>query len=98
MFGLTTVAIAGDSMLPTTSSGDWWVVRRTQRVRPGDVIALRHPHRTDLLIVKRALRQVAGGWWVEGDNPSASEDSRAFGPVAESAIVGRLLVRYRRAR
>lgn len=98
MFGLTTIAIAGDSMLPSTSAGDWWLVRRTSRVRPGDLALLHHPERVDLLIVKRVVRAVDGGWWVEGDNPERSDDSRSFGAVAAGAIVGRLLVRYRRVR
>jgi signal peptidase I len=34
-----------------------------------------------------------GRYWVMGDNREVSEDSRLFGPVPESAVLGRALVR-----
>jgi hypothetical protein len=37
------------------------------------------------------VRPAVGGWWVEGDNALASEDSRKYG-VAE--VVGRVVLRY----
>ena len=98
MLGWTAIRIAGDSMLPTTASGDWWLVRKTTRVRPGDLVALWHPERTSLLTVKRVHRNAAGRLWVLGDNPRASEDSRQFGEVPVDLVLGRLAVRYRRAR
>lgn len=97
MLPWTAVAIAGDSMIPAMRPGDWWLVRRTTRVRPGHVVAFWHPQRIDLLTVKRVSHAVDGGWWVLGDNPQASDDSRTFGPVDPSLIVGRLVLRYRRA-
>lgn len=96
MLRWTTIAIAGPSMEPSTASGDWWLVRRTQRVRPQQVIAFRHPLRPSLIVVKRAIRPVEDGWWVEGDNARFSDDSRTFGPVPKACIIGRLVWRYRR--
>jgi len=90
----TRVRIVGGSMAPALTDGQWWIVRRTQRVGPGDVVVLEHPERLGQLVVKRIVRAVDGGWWVEGDNAAASDDSRAFGPVARTAIVGRLWFRY----
>ena len=92
---LTRVRVVGPSMEPTLSNDDWWIVRRTSRVRAGDVVLLVHPQRPDALVVKRAVRRDADGWWVLGDNPDASEDSRQFGPVPEANVVGRLWWRYR---
>ncbi|HBJ72220.1 MAG TPA: nickel-type superoxide dismutase maturation protease [Actinobacteria bacterium] len=97
MFGLTAIAIAGPSMEPTLKSGEWWVVRRTTNVRPGQMIVFWHPLRTDLLTVKRVHHRRPAGWWVLGDNPEASEDSRFFGAVDPAAVVGRLVLRYRPA-
>ena len=95
MLGLTAVAIAGSSMEPTLRAGQWWLVRRTKDVRPGQMIVFWHPIRTDFLTVKRVGHRQAEGWWVLGDNASASDDSRFFGPVDPAQVVGRLVFRYR---
>ena len=92
---LTTVRMIGPSMEPAVRHGDWWIVHLSSVVRPGDVIMIRHPLRRHLIIVKRAEHRTPGGWWVTGDNPEQSEDSRSFGAVPEDLIEGRLVVRYR---
>lgn len=91
---LTRVRVVGPSMEPAVRNGDWWAVRRTTRLRPGDVALLVHPTRPDLLTVKRVERREGEGWWVLGDNPGESEDSRSFGAVPDSNVVGRLVWRY----
>lgn len=96
MLPFTRVRIVGPSMEPALASGDWWIVRRTRKVGVGDVVLLRHPGRPDLLVVKRLVERRADGWWVLGDNPEGSDDSRQFGPVPEAGILGRLMFRYRR--
>jgi nickel-type superoxide dismutase maturation protease len=97
---LLRVKVAERSMEPALRPGDWLLVRRTRRIRPGQIVLARHPARPDLLIVKRAARRVDGGWWLESDNLDAggATDSRRFGPVAEALIEGRLLARYWRPR
>lgn len=87
--------IVGSSMEPTLRDGQWWLVRRTRQVAPGDVVLLEHPSRWGQLVVKRIVREVDDGWWVEGDNAAASDDSRAFGAVPRTAVVGRVRWRYR---
>jgi len=88
------VRVSGPSMSPTLRSGDQLLVRargRRTRVRAGDVVLARFPARPDLLVVKRVVRAVEGGHWVEGDNPFVTDDSRAFGPaVVVGRVVGRL--------
>ena len=55
----------------------------------------RHPGRPTLLIVKRAARREAGGWWLESANPAAGAvDSARFGAVPDELIEGRVLLRY----
>ena len=94
MLPVTRVRVVGPSMEPTLANGDWWLVRRGAPVRPGDVVLLRHPRRPDALVVKRVDRREGEGWWVLGDNPDASEDSRQFGPVPDDDVIGRLWFRY----
>ena len=96
---LLRVKAAERSMEPALRPGDWLLVRRTHRVRAGQIVLARLPGQPDTLIVKRAARRVPGGWWLESDNPGAGAvDSRRFGPVPADLIEGRVLARYWRPR
>lgn len=66
--------------------------RAYRRRRPvvGDVVLIQHPLRSDLRAVKRVAELRAGGLWLLGDNPSASTDSRSYGVVPESKLLGRV--------
>jgi nickel-type superoxide dismutase maturation protease len=88
---LFAVLVQGPSMAPTLRTGDALVVRRTQRVRKGDVVVARFRSQPGLLVVKRAVRAQDGGWWVQGDNEFVTDDSRAYG-VAD--VIGRVAFRY----
>ena len=85
------VLVEGPSMLPTLHPGDCLLVRRPRRVRAGSVVVARFPSRPDLLVVKRAVRPVDGMWWVEGDNPAVTDDSRRYGPAE---VLGVVALRY----
>ena len=92
MAPLFAVLVRGPSMSPTLRAGDALLVRRGGRApRPGDVVVARFRSRPELLVVKRTVREVAGGWEVRGDNALVTDDSRAFG-VAD--VVGRVVARY----
>jgi nickel-type superoxide dismutase maturation protease len=92
---LLRVRVAERSMEPALRPGDWLLVRRTRRIRPGQIVLARHPGRPEMLILKRVARRADGGWWLESDNPDAGAvDSRRFGPVPGSLIEGRVLFRY----
>jgi nickel-type superoxide dismutase maturation protease len=99
--GRTTVApfgvaeVTGPSMVPTLCHGDRLLVHYGARVRPGDVVVLRHPFQQDLLVVKRAVERREAGWWVLGDNAYAGGDSTDYGSVPEELILGRVRFRYR---
>jgi nickel-type superoxide dismutase maturation protease len=95
MLPVMTVRVVGPSMEPTLRNGEWWLARRGGRIDVGDVVLLTHPARPDLRVVKRVVRRAGNAWWVEGDAPGASEDSRTFGPVADELVMARLLMRYR---
>lgn len=83
--------VRGPSMAPALRSGDAVLVRRTATARPGEIVVARFRARADLLVVKRAVRPEAGGWWLASDNEFTSDDSRAYG-VAD--VIGRVLFRY----
>jgi signal peptidase I len=73
-----------------------------REVRPGDVVWLRSPERPGQALVKRCVavggerfgdaRLPAGTLAVVGDRREDSRDSRQFGPVARSAVVGRVVL------
>jgi phage repressor protein C with HTH and peptisase S24 domain len=77
-------------MVPALRDGDALLVWRTDRIRAGQIVVVRFPGEP-ALAVKRAVRPVDGGWWVLGDNPFGSTDSRDLGPAR---IVGRVLLRW----
>jgi len=86
------VEISGPSMAPTLRAGDWALAVSGRPVRRGVVVVVQHPVRPGLEIVKRVVAgpgdvapdgRVLGvdQWWVEGDAPVDSTDSRHFGPI-----------------
>ncbi len=87
---LFTALVREPSMVPALRDGDAILVRRTSRARPGDVLVVAFADQPGLF-VKRAVRPVPGGWWVEGDNAEISADSRRYGPAR---VVGRVLLRW----
>jgi nickel-type superoxide dismutase maturation protease len=99
------VEVEGSSMVPALLPGDRLVVvgrSRWSRLMAsgrwpaiGEVVAVRDPRRVDRLLVKRisAVDPAEGTVTVLGDAP-ASTDSRTFGPVPRSSVVGRAVYRY----
>jgi nickel-type superoxide dismutase maturation protease len=95
------VEVIGLSMAPALHPGDRLVVVRLPwRLPfgpvPGQVVAVRDPRRPDRILIKRvrSVDRRAGTLDVEGDDRRSSTDSRSFGPVSRSAIVGRAVYRY----
>ncbi len=92
-------------MSPTLIPGDWAVAVAARELRRGDVVALEHPGRPGLEIVKRVTAiggdRILGDrligpdeLWVEGDASDRSTDSRSFGPVDRGAVVGAIRLVY----
>jgi nickel-type superoxide dismutase maturation protease len=98
------VAVEGTSMSPTLEAGDFLIAVRPKAVHAGTLVVIEHPDRPGFEMVKRLSAgpgavvdgKVLGSdeWWVTGDLPSASTDSRTFGAVEGSAIRGEVLARY----
>jgi phage repressor protein C with HTH and peptisase S24 domain len=65
-------------MAPALKDGDVVLVRRTRKARPGDVVLVRWASRPGQLSIKRVKEP---GYFVVGDNPFASTDSRELGPA-----------------
>jgi len=84
-------------MSPTLNDGDVVLARFGAPARPGDVVLVGWAAGPGQLSVKRAVRPDADGWWVLGDNPFGSTDSRTLGPAqVRGVVVARLWPRPRR--
>jgi nickel-type superoxide dismutase maturation protease len=99
------VEIRGSSMAPLLWAGDWALTVPARRVAVGDVVVIEHPHRPGFEMVKRIVAAPgdldpsgdplgADGWWVEGDNPDESTDSRHFGPLGRDDILAHVMLVY----
>jgi nickel-type superoxide dismutase maturation protease len=103
------VAVEGTSMAPTLLPGDFLVAVRVtaSRLRRGDLVVVQHPLQPGVEMVKRLTGLpgdevgTGGGYvlgsdefWIAGDDPAASTDSRHFGPVSANRIGGVVRLRY----
>lgn len=79
--------VRGPSMSPTLSDGDVVLTSWRARPGPGAVVLARWPQRPSQLSVKRVVGRHGKGWWVEGDNPAGSTDSRQLGTAEVVAVV-----------
>ena len=91
--------IADRSMLPNFKEGDFILAEKFSylfsKPKENDVIVLKHPHNSKFLL-KRISKAINGAVFVEGDNKTESEDSRQFGPVSKSHVVGKVLMHVRK--
>jgi inner membrane protease subunit 1 len=91
-------------MEPVLRGGDFLLAVRGVPVRRGSLLVVEHPADPGHEMVKRAVgvpgdtvdgqRLGPGRLWVLGDDPSASTDSRAFGPVPMELVKGVVVARY----
>lgn len=88
------VEVRGRSMLPTLLPGDRLLVARLGRPRLADVVLAADPRAPRREMIKRVARIDASGIHLRGDNPAASTDARAFGPVPAAAVEWRAVLRY----
>jgi signal peptidase I len=86
--------IQGSSMEPTIVSGETVLVSRTSywftNPKKGDIITLHDP-RDGKILIKRITKKNRTNYFVEGDNKSASTDSRVFGWIGKRDIIGKVI-------
>ena len=82
--------VHGSSMTPTLEDGDWVLYHTRQDAADptGQIVVCTHPYEKRLLIKRVRAVLPSGDLFIEGDNPQQSTDSRVFGPIAPSQVIG----------
>lgn len=80
--------VVGHSMEPTLKQGRVVIASPLLSAGERDVVVARVDGRE---IIKRIKKIEDNKYFLVGDNPSHSRDSRRFGAVEESAILGRVI-------
>ncbi len=80
--------ISGKSMLPYLKPGDIAIFRKRSLYNLGDVVLISH---NNLDKVKRITNFNKDKYFVVGDNLQSSTDSRTFGPINKSDIIGKII-------
>lgn len=76
-------------MEPTLKPGqDLLVFNWFVHSKVGDLIVFK---KDDKEIIKRIKKMEGEEAWVEGDNEKGSTDSRSFGPIRKSQIIGKVI-------
>ena len=84
--------VVGNSMENTLKEGDLIIYKRLTRkkfpLKTGDIVIANHPTIKKKLIIKRIHSINIYGIELRGDNIYSSSDSRQFGLINQSQIVG----------
>ncbi len=90
--------VEGESMVPSVAADERVLVSRVaywfSKPKSGDLVVLRDPREPERLLIKRIGEAHGNSFEVAGDNAPASTDSRTFGPVPASLILGKVVFRY----
>jgi nickel-type superoxide dismutase maturation protease len=80
--------VVGRSMMPTLSPGDT-VLTRKRHPKLDDIVIARHDGRE---VIKRVTRIEADRYYLIGDNSEDSTDSRHYGFINKSDILGTIMI------
>ena len=81
-------------MNPTLKDGEIVLVERGAKIEIGDIVVAKHPVEQIGEIVKRVQKiNERGHYFLVGDNPADSNDSRHFGAVTGDYIKGKVVAR-----
>ncbi|MEJ7848956.1 MAG: nickel-type superoxide dismutase maturation protease [Pyrinomonadaceae bacterium] len=97
VFGwLTGFRVEGNSMKPTLEDGDSVFIEPANQFRAGDIVLTNHPFKKSVKILKRIESiTLEGAYFLVGDNPTESTDSRSFGAIPAKEIIGKAVCRLK---
>ena len=93
------VRVTGPSMRPLLEPGDEVLVDiqayRQGKPKVGDVVVATHPNDPRVEIIKRISEVFEHNrYFLKGDNPAFSTDSRSFGAIDSTNLLGRVTCRF----
>jgi nickel-type superoxide dismutase maturation protease len=90
------ILVEGDSMLPNLKNGDGILIDPDAPIAVGDIILAKHPFKKSVKILKRIAEiDQNGNYFLVGDNPAESTDSRTFGALSAKHILGKAVCRLK---
>ena len=90
------IRVEGDSMLPDLKNGDGILINPDAQIVVGDILLAKHPFKKSVVILKRLAEiDENGNYFLVGDNPSESSDSRTFGAISAKHILGKAVCRLK---
>ena len=88
----TAFVVDGESMSPTLKSGDKAVIDPKASIEAGDLVLARHPYKQATRLIKRVTEiSATGEYFLAGDNADESTDSRTFGRLLRTDILGKVV-------
>lgn len=83
--------VEGDSMFPSLKNGNFVLINPAFEPKIGDIVLAAHPFKKSVKIIKRIKEINADNrYFLIGDNPKESTDSRSFGTIAKKDILGKV--------
>jgi nickel-type superoxide dismutase maturation protease len=88
--------VDGNSMLPALKEGDVVLINTKTGFAAGDIVLAQHPFKQSVKILKRITEITPEEkYFLSGDNPKESTDSRSFGAIAKKDILGKAVCRLK---
>lgn len=93
--------MSGDSMKPALKNGEYFLVNKMDKdFKEGDIVVFKNPDNPNYDVVKRIqnppeeINLKEDEYYVLGDNKEKSIDSRNFGSINKSSIIGKYWFSY----
>jgi len=86
--------VEGDSMFPSLKNGDFVLINPAFEPQIGDIVLADHPFKKSVKIIKRIKEiNAEDRFFLIGDNPKESTDSRSFGTISRKDILGKIVAK-----
>lgn len=97
MFIIRQYNVYGSSMSPTLNPGDTVLVSPLpytySKPKVNDIVVCLDP-RDKRVLIKRITKIVGTAFFISGDNPKESTDSRTFGLISRRGIIGKVIYNF----